>query len=452
MNRLTDLPPAVANAATLELEFAWFSQVLEARFAHYFGAPGLPFVLAEPPDLRGERSAYASAVREFAMTAEERLVLALCLIPHVRPQALDLFFTQNKVVGQRFTEFGGWRAQSHPGFLPTCETAAFLLAGDDLQRRFQAASLFDSSHWLIRRGVLRLEYASGSEPRLGAMPVLMPEYLQRFTSGVCHKPDYHSGFPAKLITTGLCWDDLVLAPDVRYEVEHLALWLQRSDTLLRDWGLEKSVKPGYRCLFYGPPGTGKTLTATLLGGAAGVDVYRIDLSMVVSKYIGETEKNLANVFDQAQDKKWILFFDEADALFGARTEGNTSNDRHANQEIAYLLQRVEDFPGVVILASNLKGNIDQAFARRFQSAVYFPMPDEDQRLALWRGMLRDPARLAPDVDLARLARDYELAGGAIANAVRYAAICASRQGRAVVRHAELLQGVRKEMIKEGRTV
>jgi SpoVK/Ycf46/Vps4 family AAA+-type ATPase len=283
------------------------------------------------------------------------------------------------------------------------------------------------------------------------MLILTPEYLQRFTTGVRHKPDYDSHFPAKLIATRLSWDDLVLAPEARHDVESIGVWIRQSSGLLSEWGLERAVKPGYRCLFYGPPGTGKTLTATLIGAAAGVDVYRIDLSMVVSKYIGETEKNLANVFDQAQDRNWILFFDEADALFGTRTEGSTSNDRHANQEISYLLQRVEDFPGVVILASNLKGNIDQAFSRRFQSAIYFAMPDAGQRLRLWQGMFRDQERLGPDVDLAALAERYELAGGAMTNVARYAAICATRQGRAYVTQAELLQGIRKEMLKEGKT-
>jgi AAA+ superfamily predicted ATPase len=440
-----------ANAAALEREAAWFGRVLHARFTHYFGEPGDPFAFEDPPDLRDDRSAYAETVREFDMGPGERLVVVLALLPHIRPQALDLFFTQNKQQGQRFTEFGGWRGKVHEGFLPTCETAAFLLAGDDLARRFEVLAMFDDAHRLVRGRMLRLEHAASGEPQLGAMLTLAPEYLQRFTTGVRHKPDYDSRFPAKLIETSLTWDDLVLAPEARHDVESIGVWMRESTGLLREWGLERAVKPGYRCLFYGPPGTGKTLTATLIGAAAGVDVYRIDLSMVVSKYIGETEKNLANVFDQAQDRNWVLFFDEADALFGTRTEGSTSNDRHANQEIAYLLQRVEDFPGVVILASNLKGNIDQAFSRRFQSAIYFAMPDAGQRLKLWRGMFRESERLGPDVDLAALAERYELAGGAMTNVARYAAISATRLGRSYVTQAELLQGIRKEMLKEGKT-
>lgn len=282
--------------------------------------------------------------------------------------------------------------------------------------------------------------------------ILSADYLSRCTTGISHKPDYSTTFPAKRITTKLSWDDLVLAPQVLAEIDNIKTWIERSKTIMEEWGLEKSIKPGYRSLFYGPPGTGKTLTATLIGAEVGVDVYRIDLSMVVSKYIGETEKNLANVFDQAQNKNWILFFDEADALFGKRTQTSSSNDRYANQEISYLLQRVEDFPGIVILATNLKGNIDDAFARRFQSLVYFPLPDVEQRHRLWRNTLNGKTRLAEGVDLQHLAGEYELSGGAITNVVRYGAISALQMNRNNINRDDLVKGVAKELRKEGKTI
>ena len=447
----TPTAAALANADALEREIAWFGRVLQARFQHYFGPPDTAFLMEAAPVLGHDDSEYALAVHEWGLDSDQRIVLMLAMMPHLRPQALDLLLTQNTVQGQRFAEFGGWKGKHHEGFMPTCETAAFLLAGDDLARRFAVLALFDEQQVLVRQRLVRLEHAGGGEPLFSAMLLMTPDYLRRFTTGARHKPDFNSAFPAKLISTALRWGDLVLAPEVRNEVENIELWLMQSQALLQQWGLEKSVKPGYRCLFYGPPGTGKTLTATLIGSSTDTDVYRIDLSMVVSKYIGETEKNLANVFDQAQDKKWILFFDEADALFGKRTDGSSSNDRHANQEISYLLQRVEDFPGVVILASNLKGNIDPAFARRFQSAIYFAMPDAEQRLQLWRGMLPDPSRCAADTDFAALAERFELSGGAITNAVRYAAIRATRQGRSAVVQEDLIQGATREMLKEGRT-
>jgi hypothetical protein len=406
--------------------------------------------IAAPP-LDGDDSDYAQLLRELGLGWRERLLLALALVPHLRPQALDMLFLRNRNLDRGFTEFGGWKGRTHGGFLPTWETAAFLVAGTDLGKRFAVLALLDAAHPLMRRDVLRVEHDAPGEPRLSGTLTVSPEFLARITTGAVQKPDYDVSFPAKLVTTRLTWDDLVLARPVHDEIAGIRTWATHGDSLLGDWGLERSVKPGYRSLFYGPPGTGKTLTATLIGQSAKADVYRIDLSMVVSKYIGETEKNLAKVFDQAQHRRWILFFDEADALFGKRTATSSSNDRYANQEVAYLLQRVEDFPGIVILATNLKANIDDAFARRFQSLVYFPMPDAEQRLRLWQGTLGDTGRLAPEVDLPLLARQHELSGGAIANVARDAAINALQAGRERMTMADLRRGIARELRKEGRT-
>lgn len=442
------------NAQSLEREIAWFSAVLATRFRSYFmHADGPHDIFSHaPPDVSNDGSPLALLIREHDMRFDERLVLILMLLPHVRPQALDLLFAVNKNTERSYTEFGGWEGKNHRGLMPTCETAVFILAGDDLERRFEVQQLFDPEHFFIRHSILRLEQKAEGDPSLSAALNVASDILERCTSGQQYKPDYSTGFPAKRITTQLDWSDLVLAPEVFEEIDNIRIWLKGGADVMQRWHLDKSVKPGYRSLFYGPPGTGKTLTATLLGKAAKVDVYRIDLSKIVSKYIGETEKNMAHVFDQAQNRNWILFFDEADALFGKRSEGNSSNDRHANQEIAYLLQRIEDFPGVVILASNLKSNIDEAFARRFQAAIYFPIPDALQRLRLWQNLLSQRSLLADDVNLEHLAEDNILSGGALINVVRYAAMRAERQGRATISQDDLLIGIKKEFIKEGRMI
>jgi AAA+ superfamily predicted ATPase len=437
----------------LALELQWLDRVLQARLCLHFGQPtDVRDVRELKPPPANDGSAYARLLSGAEWGFEERLLLALALAPHVQPQLLDTLFVRNRNLDRGYTEFGGTKGKTHGGFLPTCETAVFLLAGEDLSRRFAALRLFEDGHWLQRRGILSFDHDAPGEPPLAASLQLQAEFRELLTTGQPHKPDFSSNFPARLITTALQWDDLVLAPDVMDEVSAITTWLNHGDTLLDGWKLRKAVKPGYRSLFFGPPGTGKTLTATLLGQATGADVYRIDLSMVVSKYIGETEKNLGRVFDLAQNRRWILFFDEADALFGKRTSASSSNDRYANQEVSYLLQRVEDFPGTVILATNLKGNIDEAFARRFQSLIHFPMPDADQRLRLWEGMLRHTGRLAPEVDLRQVAEAHELSGGAIANVVRAAAISALQAGRQHMSLADLRQGVAKELRKEGRTV
>ena len=257
-------------------------------------------------------------------------------------------------------------------------------------------------------------------------------------------------FPAKLITTNLQWNDLVLCEETLEDINQLLTWIEHSDVVLDDLGLRKNLKRGYRALFYGPPGTGKTLTATLIGAKVGMDVYRVDLSQVISKYIGETEKNLSNIFDQAEHRNWILFFDEADSLFGARTQTNNSNDRAANQEISYLLQRVEDFPGIVILASNLKSNIDEAFSRRFQNSIYFPLPEPEERMRLWSNIFAKKSVLAKDVDLNSFAEKYELAGGALTNVARYAALCAIQENRKKICNGDITKALAKELHKEGK--
>ena len=456
-----DAPPSEntgqANAQTLEREIQWFGELLNFRIEHYFGVSTPEDSSADirnlaPPDLTGDSSGYAEIVQRFNMGMDERLLFILCLIPHLRPQLLDIFLSPSPTTNRAYTEFGGWKGKSHTGFLPTAETAVFLLAGQDLSRRFDALRLFDDKHFFTKAGIIKIEHLAAGEPFLNAAISVSTEFLNRCTHGQLHKPDYSIEFPAKLITSPLGWNDLVLAPDVMEEIQHINTWLQHSKEIVAQWGLQKTVKPGYRSLFFGPPGTGKTLTATLIGASAGVDVYRIDLSMVVSKYIGETEKNLANVFDQAENKNWILFFDEADSLFGKRTQTSSSNDRHANQEISYLLQRVEDFPGVVILASNIKANIDEAFSRRFQSIIYFPLPDEVERLRLWRGLYPDSDMLAADVDLELIAQKYELSGGYLTNVARFAAIRATRMNRQKIEQADLLLGINKELLKEGRTL
>lgn len=441
------------NAATLERELQWFSQVLDARFRIYFGQECERASIREivPPDLAGHSSEYADLVRGLDMGFDERLVLVLALIPHVRPQLLDTFLINNKTLGRTFSEFGGGSASTHGGFLPTCETAAFVVAGSDLGKRFEMLRLLDPDHYFTARGILRIDPPKPGESMMGAALRISGEVLRRLTSGTTHKPDFSVHFPAKRVVTQLRWEDLVLAPDALEEVEYIKTWLEHESTIMEVWGLGRSLKPGYRSLFHGPPGTGKTLTATLIGESAGMDVYRIDLSMVVSKYIGETEKNLANVFEQAQNKRWILFFDEADALFGKRTQTASGHDRFANQEVSYLLQRVEDFAGVVILATNLKANIDEAFARRFQSLVYFAMPECEERLRLWRVALGDRSRLADDVNLELLAERYELSGGAITNVVRHAAIRALRGQRCAIRQQDLVTGVTRELRKAGKT-
>jgi hypothetical protein len=442
------------NARDLERELEWFAQVLDARLQQYFGTTtDAGHVLAiEPPDLGDSQSYYAKFVQHYALNTAERLVVLLALIPHIRPQLLDVLWISNETTGRGFTEFGGLRSNGHGGFIPTGETAMFILAGDDLSMRFAAAQLFEGDHVFALHQILGLASVPAGEPQLSGALTIAQEYLQWFTSGVERKPRFNSDFPARRIETELTWDDLILPAGVLEQLDEVRNWILHSHRLLHEWEMIHKLRPGYTSLFYGPPGTGKTLSACLLGKYCCCDVYRIDLSMVVSKYIGETEKNLARVFDMAEHKQWILFFDEADALFGKRVTTEDANDRYANQEVSFLLQRIEDYHGVVILSSNLRANIDEAFIRRFQSVVYFPIPRSGERLRLWQHVFSPKSRLDSRIDLNRIAEKYELAGGTIMNVVRYSSLKALSRNEDTILLADVEEGIRRELLKEGRTV
>ena len=171
---------------------------------------------------------------------------------------------------------------------------------------------------------------------------------------------------------------------------------------------------------------------------------------VVSKYIGDTEKNLATLFDKAENKGWILFFDEADALFGKRTQVRDAHDRYANQEVSFLLQRVETYDGLVILASNLASNVDEAFARRFEQLIHFPMPRQGERRLIWQKGLPTAATLEAGVDLTQLATRYELSGGTIMNVIRHTCLQAIARSESVLRQPDIAEGIRREYAKENR--
>lgn len=442
------------NAAFLEQELQWVADVIETRInLHYGQEPRWADISKVPlPSADEDPSMYANFIRHYEMGLVERLAIILSLLPHLRPQLLDVFLQVNERLNRGFTEFGGIQGKAHGGFLPTGETLLFLVAGNDMQTRLQAQQLFDRDHFFSRHNILKLEPAPHGEPLVAGQLVLSDEIIDYLSSGELRKPDFSRDFPARLITTEMEWDELVLPAASLAQLTELEAWVKHEATLMNDWGLARRLRPGYKCLFYGPPGTGKTLTASLMGRRVERDVYRISLSSVVSKFIGETEKNLERIFDRAENMNCVLFFDEADALFAKRTNVSDAHDRYANQEVSYLLQRLEEYSGVVILATNYRGNIDDAFTRRFQAVVHFPMPGAAERLRIWRGAFSSQCRLAQDLSIQQVADDYEISGGAIMNAVRYASLMALEEGEDVIQRQHLVEGIRREIQKEGKTL
>ncbi len=247
------------------------------------------------------------------------------------------------------------------------------------------------------------------------------------------------------------WDDIVLPADALEQLREVCRQAVHRPLVLGQWGFERKLSygKGLNVLFSGPPGTGKTLAAEVIARDLGLDLYQIDLSRVVSKYIGETEKNLDKIFTEARTSNAILLFDEADALFGKRSEVKDAHDRYANIETGYLLQKMEEYEGIAILATNLRGNLDEAFIRRMSFCVEFPFPREEERRLIWEKIWPSQAPRRTDLPLERMADRFEISGGNIKNIALAAAFLAAHDGAEIaVRH--LLRATRREYQKMGK--
>jgi AAA+ superfamily predicted ATPase len=440
----------VSDIVNLKLAVDWLKKLMVDRL-NANAEQRVSFTI-DPLMFYEEQSFLAKFIEANQPTFEEFAVFMLALILHIQPHFINKLIAEYLPEGGDFPEFGGVKATNHRGILPTGETAQFILAGDDLEMRLEVQRILSSDHWFSKKHILWLEPVREGEPLMSGRLILDPEIVELLTTGLVSKPRFSIDFPAEYIETSMEWDDLVLHPNTLQQIREIENWIKYNDTLLHEWGMKKKIKPGYRALFYGPPGTGKTLTASLLGKYTGKDVFRIDLSRVVSKYIGETEKNLSRLFDKAEDKNWILFFDEADALFGRRTDIRDAHDKYANQEVAYLLQRIECFNGLVILATNKHGNIDEAFIRRFQTIVHFPMPRPEERYEIWRKTIPKQIEIDSDIDLQQMASSYELSGAGILNVVHYCAVEALADSSVKFDLKRLEAAIIREFIKEGKVV
>ncbi|TYB44074.1 ATP-binding protein [Actinomadura chibensis] len=331
-------------------------------------------------------------------------------------------------VPARESAAGAWRAElpGDPGFDLDAATATYRFTPDQVRRAVRAA----------------LDHAALDGVPLSAAHLHRGARLQN--AGGLHKH-------ARRIVPSVGWDDLVLPAEPAGRLRELIQRARHRDRVLGEWGLRSGGGRGRGvvALFAGDSGTGKTMSAEVLAAELGLDLYVVELSAVVDKYVGETEKNLERIFAEADRMDAVLLFDEADAVFGKRSDVRDARDRYANLESAYLLQRLESFGGIAVLTTNLRANIDDAFTRRLDIVIDFPFPDAAQRRALWEHCLAPPVPVDGAVDLDRCAREFELAGGAIRGAAVTAGYLAAAAGRPVAM-ADLLAGARREYRKLGR--
>lgn len=258
---------------------------------------------------------------------------------------------------------------------------------------------------------------------------------------------------ARKIVPKYLWEDIILPEDAKILLKDACNQMKFRQTVFGEWGFEKKLSygKGLSILFSGPPGTGKTMSAQVVANELQLELYKVDIAKLVSKYIGETEKNLEEIFDEAKLSNAILFFDEADAIFGKRTEVKDSHDRHANVETAYLLQRMEDYEGVTILATNYLKNIDEAFLRRLNFIIEFPFPDATLREMIWRSMFPKETPIKDDVDFSLIAKRFEISGGNIKNIVISAAFIAAEKNEPIST-GHIIKAARTELNKIGKMV
>lgn len=292
------------------------------------------------------------------------------------------------------------------------------------------AERFDLTPGLIHQAVtdarMRMLWR-GANPRDLQLPV------EALGEAVRRKSEHTLVQVAEPFTTTHTWEDVVLPEEVMSAIQEILAHARFRSQVFDAWGFRRKMSygRGLSCLFSGPPGTGKTMVAAVLAKALGRELYRVDLSRVASKWVGETEKNLARVFDEAERAQVILLFDEADSLFSTRTEVKSANDRFANMEVNYLLQRMESYDGMTILTTNFDTSIDAAFKRRIRFRISFPVPDEEQRAQLWRSMLPAQAPMAAKLQFKELGEAFELSGGGIRNSVLRAAFYAAAAGEPI---------------------
>ncbi len=421
---MQSIPQQAVMGHVIEEEIAWFQAFCQARARYFESSDGLPpnyvdlqlFDSVRLP-LRPGYNPYDLLCQELwkqtqkkfpkpealSYHAAERLVLILALLPHIRPDLTDYFKEIETASGSSLNSVQGIQAQV---FIPSAETALYLLAGSNLKLRLGFQSIFYPQHHFAQHGILSLESTPTGIPTWRGALQISREVLYQFSTGEELEPQTSPDFPASKLSTEQTWDDLVVPHPTRIRIQELLDWIKYYEEMAEHPEFARERK-GYRCLLVGEPGTGKTMLGRLLSKETRRPVYRIALDKIVSKYVGETTKNIAKIFQAARHRQWILFCDEGDALFSKRsTKTQSAQDTYVNQDIAYLLQEIEDYPGIIVVATNYSQNMDKAFQRRFDTRIDFRKPETAEIIQLLENAFK-AFSLDPELDLPFIAQELK---------------------------------------------
>lgn len=455
METLTELKTLMngISDSVLATEQSWLKSCIENRIAIFKNEQSKDsdiFTLNPSPIVENTSDEYASLIKKHNFNNEERLLLALAMCNHFDPRTLNGFMEtpQLQMVSRVL------KSENGLSISPTAETFFFIVAGENSKSYLSFHKYFSTDHPFYRDSILDLsESPSGISKFDGALNVPI-SYRELLLYNKYQPPRFSSEFPAHLLSTKLNWSDLILQPYTQNALDEMKNRLVY-ETDVRSWEtatgkLGDHMRPGMRVLLYGASGQGKTFTTALLGKLLKRDVYRIDLSAIISKYVGETSKNLRNLFDTAERKDWIIFIDEGDALLGMRADLSTSQSSTAqsnNHDVAYILQRIETFDGIIIVATNLANNIDAAFERRFEGRILYQGLSAENQWKVWNNVWPKKLEMESGARVDTMLMDNSLSPASIVNVVQRIAIMMAEQKLMVVPKELIRKCIMDEALK-----
>ncbi len=467
-----DEAPSIHHRAIYR-EINWLLQIIGYRFRNFNsqedfevfqGEMDFQYSMIQIPNL-DEASHYGSWVIEHQLSSQDRLFMSVVMAMSLNDA---LFFALLELLKLPIISVyvGGLTQNNGRRFLPTVQTILYLLAGTDLKKQAEYQLYFRSKAILIQKSGIQLK--SSQSMRTGYDDIidewknllvsLDPVVWQYFLGADMPQPEENKQLPLTLLETSLSLDELVLKDSVMKQLQPIIAFARNGRNFFEDPNISAGFKKGFIVLLHGEPGTGKTLIASTIGKYVGLKTYQLEVAQVISKYIGETSQNMSKVFDELertinwlQGEPSILFVDEADAIMGKRSEVKDSKDRYANLDVSFLLQRLEKFPGVVILATNFHQNLDDAFKRRIQNQIYIPQPEAPERTQLWTNYLPNHLYYPSENFATHMGEKFALTGAQINNILKQASIIAFSEGAYTLEFIQHIEpAIKSEYIKMGK--